>query len=46
MKKLLLVLLLATVAVLVARRRAAQHEHGTPDHWPAVPRKIDATAAA
>jgi len=46
MKTLLVLLVLAVVALLLARRSAALRMHGTPDHWPSVPRKVDAPSTA
>jgi len=46
MKKLLVLAVLAVVSLVLARRRAALRMHGTPDHWPAVPRKLDAPSTA
>jgi hypothetical protein len=47
MKKLLVLLLAAAIAVFVYRRLSASptpaasrpHQHGTPDHWPPVVRR-------
>jgi hypothetical protein len=39
MRRLLILVVLALVAGTVARRMSAGRSHGTPDSWPAVPRK-------
>jgi hypothetical protein len=44
MKKLLVLALLAVASLVLARRRAAARMHGTPDHWPSVPRKSNLDA--
>lgn len=46
MKKLSVVLLLAALVLLLTRRRAAPHMHGTPDHWPPVPRRAGTPSTA
>jgi hypothetical protein len=41
-KRLLVLCVLAALCVVLARRvyaRSSLRQHGTPDHWPAVPRK-------